>query len=373
MICGNNVKSGVTAAVERFALLHRWHLRTASGGDCDLNAGDDVRRWKPDGVIAEAGYAFAPARFRALPVVRVNTAQNGISARHSVNFDDAACGRLAAEELLRLGPVAGAFVGSLNVAVWSERRMDGFRLALDAAGKDCLVYSQKDKADTNAALARFLRELPKPCGVFAAHDIRARQVAELCRKLKLRIPEDVAVIGVDNDENVCEAVSPTLSSVPDTPLDITASVGWKAAETLEEMMRGNTATGTVFVPPDRVVQRMSTAPYAVLSAPLKKAMEFIRLNACSGIGVRDVVKVSKVSIQLLYLRFYEKLDRTVLEEIHRVRIEKAKELLFDRRRRLSDLPARTGFGSLTALQKAFKRTTGVSMRNWRKANVPVAR
>ena len=193
------------------------------------------------------------------------------------------------------------------------------------------VYKPSNRARTNDSwdqqqnhLAQWVSQLPKPVGLMACNDPRGQMVLETCRRLGLPVPDQVAVIGVDNDEPICEISSPSLTSVYPDP----TRVGYEAARVLHEMMRGGKPPNKpIYLLPTAIITRQSTDVLAMHDREIADAVSFIRENACRGIGVADVLERTPMSRALLGQRFRSALGRSVHDEIVRVRIGRAKELL----------------------------------------------
>ena len=201
----------------------------------------------------------------------------------------------------------------------------------------------------------------------ACNDIRGQNVLDACLKLELSVPEQVAVLGVDNDELLCNICSPPLSSV----VPSAEAVGYRAAEVLSEMMDGNdVAVTTELIEPLDVAVRQSTDVVAIDDRNLAEALRYIRENACDGISVDDVVRQSSQSRSTLERQVRRYLGRTPQEEIRYVQVKRVKELLLS-----TELPAETiagicGFRNPEYLHVVFKRVTGKTTREFRQGLRP---
>jgi LacI family transcriptional regulator len=199
--------------------------------------------------------------------------------------------------------------------------------------------------------------------VFACYDIRGREVLDACRLAEVEVPDEVAVIGVDDDELLCELSDPPLSSViPDT-----RRTGWVAAELLSEWMAGRRPRPKAhLIPPLGVTTRRSTDMLAVEDPDLAVALRFIRERACQGIAVDDVVGRVALSRRVLEARFQRVFGRTPHAEILRVQLERVKQLLLQQDLTLSAVAHQTGFRSGEYLGIAFKREFGLTPGEYRK-------
>ncbi|WP_404304551.1 AraC family transcriptional regulator [Neorhodopirellula lusitana] len=227
------------------------------------------------------------------------------------------------------------------------------------------------------ALVDWLQQQPLPTAVFACNDVCGRQVVRAAMKLGYRVPEQIAVLGVDNDEVICDLTNPPLSSIePDT-----YRIGFEGAAFLAGLFANESSTDNgsklsqiatkaacqkIVIPPRRVVTRFSTDVLAVNDPELSSAIEFIRLEACHGIGVADVAKHVAISRATLERRFRSVLDRTPGEEIERVRLERVKTLLLQTDYGLDRIASMTAYSKAPHLITAFRRQTGLTPTVFRK-------
>jgi LacI family transcriptional regulator len=212
-------------------------------------------------------------------------------------------------------------------------------------------------------LARWLLSLPRPVGVMASYDIRARHVLDACRRVGLAVPDQVAVIGVDNDEFLCNLSDPPITSVaPDT-----RRTGYEAAALLDRLMsaREKQRGQAVFVQPLGVVTRRSTDAFALGDPDVSAAVRFIREHAYHGITVKDVLAEVPVSRRVLEGRFRKLLGRTPHDEIARIRLERVRQLLRETRLSMDEIARRSGFRNGEYLATAFRREIGTSPNEYR--------
>jgi LacI family transcriptional regulator len=271
----------------------RWAIRfTEQGRRAPLPTW--LKDWQGDGIIArvDSPQIAAALRRTRLPVVDVS-AERFSSEFSRVSIDNGAVARLAAEHLAAKGFLDFAYCGDRRF-LWSRQRGVEFRRCLAEQGRRCVDFGEpagtaKPGSDAEIrAIARWLKGLPKPVGVFACYDGRALQVLEACQVLGLQVPDQVAVLGVDNDELVCELANPPLSSVQPNA----RRSGYEAAALLARLMGGEkkAVAPTHQVQPVRVVERQSTDVVAVEDAKVAAAMKFIRQHACEGVDVGDVLR-----------------------------------------------------------------------------------
>lgn len=321
-----------------------------------------LRDWDGDGIIARVeNQRIADAVLATgLPVVDVSAARLMPGVPY-VETDDEAIAALAAEHLLSRGFSQFAFCG-MPQFMWSRNRCEAFCRRIETAGHPCEVYppagdNRREKSWERelAQLGDWLEQLPKPVGIMAAFDIRGRHVLDACRERGIGVPYQVAVIGVDDDELVCELADPPLSSVaPESH-----SAGYEAARLLDAMIRGEQPETDVYLyEPLGVVTRKSTDVLATADVDLSNAVRFIREHACDGIKVGDVLEHVAMSRRVLEVRFKELLGHTPHEEIICVQTRRVKQLLAETELPLRSIARLAGFKHVEYMSVVFKRTTG---------------
>ena len=341
----------------------RWAIRfTEQGRGAPLPTW--LKDWQGDGIIArvDSPQIAAALRRTRLPVIDVS-AERFSSEFSRVSIDNAAVARLAAEHLEGKGFAELAYCGDGRF-LWSRQRGAEFTRGLAAKGRRCVDFVEQTvggRPGSDAeirAIARWLKALPKPVAVFACYDGRALQVLEACQLLGLNVPEQVAVLGVDNDELVCELANPPLSSVQPNA----RRSGYEAAALLARLMRGEkkSVVPTHQVQPVRVVERQSTDVVAVADAKVAAALKFIRQHACAGADVGDVLRAVPMSRTRLEEKFKALLGHSPHRQIVQQRIARAKHLLVESKVAISEVAEQAGFDNASYLSVAFRRETGLS-------------
>jgi LacI family transcriptional regulator len=341
----------------------RWAIRfTEQGRRAPLPTW--LKDWQGDGIIArvDSPQIAAALRRTRLPVVDVS-AERFSSEFSRVSIDNGAVARLAAEHLAAKGFLDFAYCGDLRF-LWSRQRGAEFRRCLADKGRRCVDFGEpagtaKPGSDAEIrAIARWLKGLPKPVGVFACYDGRALQVLEACQLLGLHVPDQVAVLGVDNDELVCELANPPLSSVQPNA----RRSGYEAAALLARLMGGEkkAVAPTHQVQPVRVVERQSTDVVAVADVKVAAALKFIRLHACEGMDVGDVLRAVPMSRTRLEQKFKALLGHSPHRQLVQQRIARAKHLLAESKIAISEVAEQAGFDNASYLSVAFRRETGLS-------------
>ena len=224
------------------------------------------------------------------------------------------------------------------------------------------VSHQKIALTESPRLIQWLLSLPKPCGVFGASDMSAFRVIDACRTAGITVPEQVAVLGVDNDSVICRVSSPQLSSI-----DINATrTGYDAAHILDQLMAGEVPgeSGRV-VQPRGIVARQSTDTLAIRDAEMAEVAQFIRENACRGLTVQQLASHLNMSLRDIQRKFPQQVGRKVKQEILRVQMLRAKQLLADTGLPITKISRASGFTSWKYFSKAFCRVVGLSPREYR--------
>jgi LacI family transcriptional regulator len=277
--------------------------------------------------------------------------------------------RLAAEHLLERGLKHFAYCGNppTRLNVWDARRCAAFKGRLAEAGHSCRVFKGHYTTSRNwdklkQELVEWLAVQPRPLGLMVCYDARARHVLEACRESGLRVPDDVALIGVDNDPIMCELANPPLTSVEQGCFRL----GYEAAALLDRLMRGEKPPQSRFsVPPAGLVARKSTDLLAVEDPQVAAAMRMIRDNACAGLTVEHIAHELAVSRSTLDHLFKAVLGTTAHREIQKLRLQNAKRLLAQ-----TDLPVKvvahkSGYATeqyLTAIMRKETKTTPARFR-----------
>ncbi len=353
-----------------------WHVNLIQGRQGELRPQSTADWDKYDGIIAGQmmiGMADSLAATN-VPVVLMDPLDDALDtdspfSRFSCTLDDSSqVGNMGAEYLLELGYKNFAYVGERLNRNWSVLRGENFKERITAAGFECRIYSsatgrEEQNTDENS-LVEWLLNLPKPIALLAAMDTRAHQVIDLCSDLGIRIPQDIAVLGIDNDELICNGSSPSLSSIQRD----TEHCGFVAAEMLDKLIKGKTRKRKIFrYGAMEVITRDSTRRDIQSVNPVAaKAREFIRLNIGEGIGVPDIVKHLNVSRRLAEMRFRNAYGHSLLDEIQIVRLERVVKLLKETDLPLTEVCTRCGYQTDVHLRRVFKKQFGCSMRDYRK-------
>jgi LacI family transcriptional regulator len=284
--------------------------------------------------------------------------------------DDYAIGKLAATYLMDLGLKQFGYRGYEN-AHFSRLRESGCVDVLKSAGLAVSVWDRSFKPDPrlkppagiDPSMLTWLMRLPKPAGIFCANDGLACDILELCRHARLRVPEEICIIGVDDDELLTKISHPPISSIALQ----TQKIGFEAARWLDQLMSGRKLTEqAMLLPPERVVARQSTNLLAIDDEYVLSALRYIREHIHERISVDDILDVVPVNRRFLERRFREHLGRTPLQEIRRVRIETAKQLLSGTDLAMPAIARRSGFPNPERLANVFHAVTGMTPTHYRR-------
>lgn len=355
MASGRDILCGIA----RYMREHQaWALYHEARGLSD-SAPRWLRRWSGDGIIARVQSRALAREIAASGIPTVDVL--GVVPNQPfplVHVDNGAIARMAAEHLLERGLSHFGFFG-ITGENWSEQRRAAFCAAVAAVGRGVAVYEiPRDVTGSRSwerlenRVARWISDLPKPAGIFVCSDQRGSQFLEACRRARVQVPDEVAVIGVDNDEPLCEVCHPPLSSVQAGHFQ----VGHQAAATLDALMCGGSAPKVpILIPPQQVITRLSTDTLAVNDPALAAALRLIRERAHEEeMSVDTIVREVGVSRSVLQRRFRTVLKRSVHQEILRAKIKKARELLTKTNLPLQAVAERAGFKHQEYMGAVFK-------------------
>ena len=360
---------GVLRGILQYAMPGKpWLLHVISGP----NSVAEAREWHPEGIIGRLPTAAMVEAVKELgrPLVNVS-GRPADSDVARVGPDDLAVGETAARHFLERGFSAFGYFAYAGHAD-GERREAGFRRELLAAGHNTIhVYrddgDQKNRScdwqEPAGAVCQWLKSLPKPIGIFCVSDVRGRELADACRVMGIEVPGDVALLACGNDDLICRMTHPALSSV-ELPA---VRMGEEAAGLLEQLMAGGPVPqGPVLVPVRRVVLRRSSETLAVSDPELAAALRYIRAHAGDWIGVRELLLNIPINRRTLERKFRAVLGRSPLEEIRRVRVEMAKELLAATDQTMAIVARQAGFSNSKQLSLIFHEEVGMTPTAYRK-------
>lgn len=349
---------------------HHWRVIEIELQRTSRSLQELIRQWRPKGCIMECSRVDCDLRsvFKSIPVVYLDPdPKTAAYARHTVANDPAAVSALAGRELSLSKPASYLYVGWCTPTTWSLGREETFRKWIRANhGQDIHVYDRPwpigETLEFQRHVAEFMRKLPKPIGIFAVNDYVGIQVIEACRLNDMVCPRDFTLVSVDNEEMHCESTEPTMTSIEQ---DFRGG-GHLAADLLAELIANpRLPPKHPKFGPVRLARRQSSRFFTNYDPRIARAIEKIRRDATTGLTAADVLAEIPLSRRLAEKRFFAATGKTILEEIHAVRLEKVFELL------RTDIPighiaGRCGMQSDSFLKRFFKAKTGKTLREWRK-------
>lgn len=360
--------------VSEYAHKHNWRLTS-----CPVNpeSADDfplewsrLKAWQVDGIILQANDLKQSRQLRKwrIPMVNIGEDLGSDVEIPRVAQNNQLVGRMAAEHLIGMGIKNLAYHG-VQGRWYSDERLQGFKQAAKEAGLKinsfCLPHMTRDALwnERYEPIKRWLKTLPLPAGIFAVHDYRALIVLSACREMGLRVPEDVAVIGSDNDLMVCEFSTPTLTSVCVNAY----RMGFEAARLLDQLMQGKPPLqDPVLIDPSEVAARSSTDVLHIDDLAVKKAVAYMRDHFSESFNIDQVAEVAGVSRRLLEMRFRTERRTSPRDFLVQMRLQKAKAMLAAHNRKPTEEIARVcGFGTGKNLRAAFDRILKASPNDFR--------
>ncbi len=365
---GRGVMRGIAKYVEIYG---PWSLFIDSLADSKFSQGRS-ENWRGDGILTYIEERPRAVRLRKTGIPTVELfAHRDDGILPIVAHDDFAVGKLAAVHLATRHFRHFAFCGYTG-SFSSEQRQAGFTHALLDAGcsapQSLSIIKPQMLAEWERAqheLTAWLLRLPKPIGLMACTDHHAHRILDACHRVEIIVPEEVAVVGVDNDEEICRLSDPPLTSV----ILNSERVGYDGAALLDQLMRKKIRRDKVrpsFIAPLGLVTRRSTDVTAIADPLIAEAARAIRDKACQGLAVDELLKQFKISRSIFYQRFQNALGRSPHYEILRVQLDRVKNLLTQTSLPLKKIADMTGFDNPNYLSVAFKREIGTTPGNYRK-------
>jgi LacI family transcriptional regulator len=370
---------GLLRGILRYSRLHGpWSLNVAPGHLDQVLP--KAKSWKGAGIIARIDSPKMEGLIRStgLPFVASSVSESRQRTPGDkfgeIRTDSEAIARMGAAHLLEVGLRRFAFCGFANCA-WSTLREKAFLQFSKDGGYPCSAHhialanwmQRPNWIESwqleQPIMVKWLQSLTKPVGLMACNDVCGREVLQACAAAGLRVPDEVAVVGVDNDEMMCELSNPALSSVA---LDI-EKAGYNAAQLLDGLMRGQPAGGQiVWVRPTHVASRGSSDAIVQEDALVGGALQFIREHAGRPISVGDITDELRISRRTLERRFFDATGHTVIYEIMRCRLQRAKLILMETNLPCHKVAVEAGFGSLKTFHRCFGCQEGTTPQNFRR-------
>lgn len=354
---------GILRGIANFAKDYPdWHFRVEPPDGTGLKA---LKPWQPDGMIVMLNRKELTPKLLAFDVPLITVCKlPGVTETLLVQSDDQVVGRLAAEHLLDRKASTYGYVG-LAQGEWVEVRGKAFADTIKKSGASCQFFRRMGREPNRSdlmALRKWLEKCPKPLAIMACNDHCGRVVLETCRDAHLQIPDDVAVLGVDDEDPLSRLVWPGLSSITLA----TAQIGQNAASLLNKLLQGQSVPkAPLFLAPLGIAVRGSTRQLALDDPILTRVISAIHEGVATPLSVPDLLKLVPISRISLERRFRRILGRTPLQEIRRVRIAQARQLLASTQLPLKAIAERCGYSGPSRLIEAFHQETGQSPSSYR--------
>ncbi|WP_437193481.1 substrate-binding domain-containing protein [Planctomicrobium sp. SH527] len=361
---------GLLQGVQRYVDEHgSWSISFELRG-LDSRPPGWLKHWKGDGILTRTGsreLAKAIARLN-VPAVELRT-NRYLPKRHFVGIDNISLGKQVASHFLDRG-FRHFGVYRYDIEDYFIVRSDSFINAVLDSGYYVESINAPAQIDDSRVwnqhqlqLVEWLRKLPKPIGLMACNDQMGYWLLNACRQAGILVPEEVAIVGADNDETLCSLSSPPLSSIPHDA----QRIGYKAAWLLDQLMAGNPTTeDAILIPPLPIVMRRSSDVLAIDDSQLAMAIQLIRRSACLGHSVNEVLREVPISRSMLERKMREYLGRSPHEEMMRVRLERATHLLRSTELPLDQIAAKSGFSTAQYFCTVFQKMMGSTPIGYRK-------
>jgi LacI family transcriptional regulator len=321
-----------------------------------------------DGIITREPRKIQKMIVPDLPTIVVIHLEEPIQGSPNIITDNISTGRMAAEHLLDRGLKHFAYCG-FNEMFWSRDRYESFSKRIAERGFETHLYKRpqskvlSSKEQEQAIIANWLKSLPKPVGLMACNDDRGQHIIDACKIAGVDVPNEVAIIGVDNDDLICDLATPPLSSIA---LNAERG-GYEAAELLDKLMAGKKVVNQmIVVRPTHIETRQSTDILAIEDREVAMAMRFIQRHSRDMIQVNDVASAVSMSRRTLERRFRRTFGRTVHKELKRARTEQITQMLVKTNLSVSEIASVLGYPSATHIARYFRQEKGVGLLAYRK-------
>jgi LacI family transcriptional regulator len=328
---------------------------------------NELKDWEIDGIIARDEKLSKKILSLNLPLVVYVSRMEPKDYEYRITADNIQVGKKAAEHFIEKKFVNFGYCGFSDVW-YSKKRCEGFASKLAEYGHEISVYEKTQSvikrswAKELSRLSDWLCSLPKPVAIFSCIDERSRHVSEACKRARLKVPDEIAILGVDNDPYVCDLSDPPLSSIAMNAV----KAGFDAAEMLIRLINGEKPENkNITVLPMYVQTRRSSDVLAVKDTEVLKAISYIRQNAGRPIQVEEIASKVALSRRTLEMRFFQIMGETLHEEIKKARVEKISEMLLNTNVPIQQIAYSLGFNSANNLARYYKQVKGMTCRAFR--------
>lgn len=341
-----------------------YYLKTSKDG----NIGKLLNIMQPDGCIFETASDLSSISNLGIPFIQANSLEKSNKIPH-LKGNYKADGKVAVDYFLSLGFTSLAFFGAKDL-LWSDERFKHFKTYAHLNNTNVFSYfietkSKKDLGHNFESIISWLKSLPKPIGILCCNDDFGQMLINACSIGDLKIPYEVAILGIDNDELLCNITHPKLSSIARNH----TKAAFNACKILDHMMDNKTIKNHIIpTEPLHVIERTSTDTIACNDHEVVKALHYIRNNTHLNLTVDNVVKITSISRRSLYSRFKKVTKKTILEEIQYHKLKKFKELLINKNLSVKEIAFHLGFEDVSHVSRWFSAIEGVPPIKWRNEN-----
>ncbi len=345
--------------IARYAGQHGWHLNVSILKDFQL-----PEHWQGDGIITSLNNSRQLEEFvlkAGVPTVDLSIWREDIPLPR-VAADNPAIGRMGAKHFIELGHRNCAWFGLASNPA-SRERYKAYSESLRESGIECIRLDTVRPQDA-AYIRERLLELPKPCAIYTKSDYDSAWIANLCYEEDLRVPDDIAILGADDNPLICECQTVTLSSVK---YDL-RRIGYEGAAMLDQLMAGEVLAETLkLIPPDGITVRQSTDALAVTDVLIREVLRYLEANLRRSIGTDVIAERFGVSRRSLEMRFRTQMHSSIREHLIRIRLKEATRLLKYSEEPVETIAALTGFCNAPHFSRSFKKQMGLAPSQYRKS------
>jgi LacI family transcriptional regulator len=329
---------------------------------------DWAKDWRADGIIGQLYNEMETELYQSPFPVIAQDFKERFRYIPNITGQYRETGKMGAEYFLKKGYTNFAFYGFNNI-VWSRERAEGFESTVNQFGYQVHYFEHKKARSTDIwyykskSLSKWLRSLPKPIALMACDDNQGVHITEACKQNKIRVPQEVAVLGVDNDVMLCELSDPPLSSIV---LDI-EQAGYDTARAMDLMITGRVKFyRNILVPPLKVVTRSSTDIYASRDGNIANALDFIHKNIDQNLLVDQIVREVPMSRRSLEKRFVEVTGLPIYKYIFKLRIEKLAQKLVSSELSVFEIALEMGLPDSKNISRQFRQIMGCTPVEYRR-------
>ena len=328
-----------------------------------------AKKWKADAIIAQLDNINLNNISKLKVPIIIQNYRDRANTICNITGDYIKTGVMAADFFLSRGFSNFAYYGFKDM-IWSRERADGFKNRIEEAGFQVSVLNTKNRKDEDWSLdattvSDWLFSLPKPVALFACDDHFASQITEICKIYNIAVPDEVSVLGVDNDDLICNITDPPLSSIV---LEVDKG-GYQAGQILHQLMNGEIEQAIdIVIPPLRVELRKSTDKYAVNDKYILQTIDYIKKNYTQTISVTDIIRLVPLSRRVLEKRFKKEMGISIYQFILNYKMEQFSQSIIKTNRPLVDLAMESGFDYYKNITRTFKKYKGTTPLQYRKSH-----